>query len=50
MGCSGLKQVLVFFEERFQQRDRDCEAARAFIRTKVCVEEHPGRLRVSYAL
>lgn len=49
MGCGGLKQDLVFFEERIQQRDRDCEADEVFTGSKVRVEEHTGRLGVSRA-
>ena len=36
--------VLVFFEERIQQRDQDCEADTAFMRSKVYAEEHMGKL------
>ena len=39
--------VLVFSEERIQQRDQDCEIETAFIRRKVRVEDHTGELGVS---
>ena len=39
--------VLVFFEERIQQRDQGCEIETEFIRSKVRVEEHTGELGVS---
>ena len=48
-GCGSFKQdffpcLLFFFEEIIQQRDRNCEGEKAFIRSKVCVEEYTGKL------
>ena len=39
--------VLVFFEERIQQREQDCKMDKVFTRSKVHVEEHMGKLGVS---
>ena len=36
--------VSVFFEEKIQQRDEDCEADEVFIRSKVHVKHHGGEL------
>ena len=36
--------VLVFFEERIQQRDQDCKAATEFVRSTGHVREHMGQL------
>ena len=43
-GCSGLKQDLFpcLLLWRKNSTDRNCEAEKAFIRSKVCVEEHIG--------
>lgn len=38
--------VLVCFEKRVQQRDKDCEAGKAFIRSDIHVKESTGGLRV----
>ena len=47
-GMAGRRtSVLVFFEERIQQRDQDCEIETAFIGSRVCVEEHMAERRVS---
>ena len=36
--------VLVFFEERIQQRDQACRAGMAFIRSTVLVGDHTAEL------
>ena len=36
--------VLVCFEKRVQQRDKDCEADEVFVRSRVRVKQHPGEL------
>ena len=49
-GTAGRRtSVLVFFEKGIQQRDQDCEIETAFIRSKVHVEEHMGKLGASWA-